>query len=88
MTIVTIDAYEFMAAWGNARTKKLTEECMRIKIALLSLGALVAGSFVYPASADKTKMGCERGKEKWNAAAGKCEPGAAKAAPKKAMKKG
>jgi hypothetical protein len=75
MTIVTIDAYEFMAAWGNARTRKLTEECMRIKIALLSLGALVAGSFVYPASADKTKMGCERGKEMWDAQAGKCVPG-------------
>lgn len=85
MTTVTIGAYEFRAAWGNARTKKLTEELMRIKIALLSLGALVAGSFVYPASADKTKMGCERGKETWDAQTGKCVAGSK--APKKSAKK-
>lgn len=86
MTSVTIDAYEFRAARGNARTKKVTEELMRIKIALLSLGALVVGSFVYPASAAKTKMGCERGKEHWDATTGKCVPGAA--VKKTAKKKG
>ncbi len=58
---------------------------MRIKIALLSLGALVVGSFVYPASAAKTKMGCERGKEMWDASVGKCVPGSK--APKKSAKK-
>ena len=61
---------------------------MRIKIVLLSLGALVIGSFVHPASADKTKMGCERGKESWDATVGKCVPGkAAKKSAKKSDKK-
>jgi hypothetical protein len=57
---------------------------MRIKIVLISLGALAMGSFVHPASADKTKMGCERGKESWDAQVGKCVPGKA---PKKTAKK-
>jgi hypothetical protein len=57
---------------------------MRIKIVLISLGALAMGSFVHPASADKTKMGCERGKESWDAQVGKCVPGKP---PKKTAKK-
>ena len=60
---------------------------MRIKIALLSAAALVVGAFVHPATAAKTKMGCEQGKETWDAKAGKCVPGVAKKAAKKPEKK-
>jgi hypothetical protein len=65
---------------------------MRIKIVALSLGALLVGSLVHPATAAKTKMGCEKGKEMWNAQLGKCEPGtytkkAGKKPAKKAAKK-
>jgi len=61
---------------------------MRIKIVLLSLGALVIGSLAHPATAAKTKMGCERGKEIWDAQAGKCVPGKYTKKPaKKAEKK-
>jgi hypothetical protein len=65
---------------------------MRIKIVALSLGALLVGSLAYPATAAKTKMGCEKGKEVWNAAEGKCVPGtytkkAGKKSAKKAAKK-
>ena len=59
---------------------------MRITIALLGLGALIVGAFVYPAAAGKTKMGCEAGKEHWDASTGKCVAGAA--AKKAAKKKG
>ena len=51
------------------------------------LAALAVMVYSAPADAAKTKMGCERGKEKWNAAAGKCEPGTAKGASKKAAAK-
>lgn len=44
--------------------------------ALCALAGLAASSG--PATAAKTKMGCERGKEVWNATADKCEPGASK----------
>jgi hypothetical protein len=65
---------------------------MRVKIVLLSLGALAmvgfaTGSFVHPAAAAKTKMGCERGKETWDASVGKCVAGKPKKAAKKAAKK-
>ena len=61
---------------------------MRIKIVALSLGALLVGSLAYPATAAKTKMGCEKGKEMWNAQLGKCEPGTyTKKAAKKPAKK-
>lgn len=45
-------------------------------LSVLVLGALVAspGS----ATAAKSKMGCNTGTEIWNAALGKCEPGAPK----------
>jgi hypothetical protein len=56
-------------------TSKATEEFMRIKIVLLSLSALAIGSFVHPATAAKSKMGCEKGKEIWDAQQGKCVPG-------------
>jgi hypothetical protein len=64
---------------------------MRFVGVACGLAALAFAGMVYaaPADAAKSKMGCERGKEKWNAAAGKCEPGTAKAKPaaKKAAKK-
>jgi len=63
---------------------------MRFVGVACGLAALAFAGMVYsaPADAAKTKMGCERGKERWNAAAGKCEPGKAKAAaPKKAAAK-
>jgi hypothetical protein len=63
---------------------------MRIVGVACGLAALALAGMVYsaPADAAKSKMGCERGKERWNAATGKCEAGKAKAAPKKAAKKG
>jgi hypothetical protein len=54
------------------------------------LAALALAGMVYaaPADAAKSKMGCERGKEVWDAAAGKCVAGKAKAkAAKKTAKK-
>jgi hypothetical protein len=54
---------------------------MRLSVIAGALGALVAGLLLAaePATAAKSKLGCERGKERWDAAAGKCVPGKAKA---------
>jgi hypothetical protein len=63
---------------------------MRLALLACSLGALALTALAYPsdpAAAAKTKMGCERGKEVWNASAGKCMPGKAKMAASKAAKK-
>ena len=68
---------------------------MRLKGFAYGLGALALFGLVYaagPAEAAKSKMGCERGKEVWDAKAGKCVPGKPKAkaaskAPKKAAAK-
>ena len=62
---------------------------MRSMIIALGVVALAAGSFAVPATAAKSKMGCEVGKEVWNAAEGKCLPGtaSAKTAKKPAAKK-
>jgi hypothetical protein len=73
-------------------TESATEELMRIKIVMLTLGALAMGAFatgpfVHPATAAKTKLGCERGKETWDASIGKCVPGKPKKVAKKAAKK-
>ena len=70
---------------------------MRLAVLACSLGAIALAGLVHspnPATAAKTKMGCERGKEVWSASAGKCVPGrskynktaATKAAKKKAAK--
>ena len=58
----------------------------RLSVLACGLGALGLVGMVFaaePAAAAKSKMGCERGKERWDAAAGKCVPGKAKAAAKK-----
>jgi hypothetical protein len=54
---------------------------MRLSVIAGALGALVAGLLLAaePAAAAKSKLGCERGKERWDAATGKCVPGKAKA---------
>src|SRR5262249_8803841 len=54
---------------------------MRLVVPALGLTALALVGFMVPsgpASAAKTKMGCEVGKEVWNATAGKCEAGKSK----------
>lgn len=51
---------------------------MRIVIVAFALAAFAIASLVEPAAAAQTKMGCEKGKEVWNAADGKCVPGTAK----------
>ena len=57
------------------------------------MGLIVACALAQPSFAAKTKMGCERGTEIWNAAEGKCVPGtpkkmtAGKKAPAKAKTK-
>lgn len=50
--------------------------CMMIAVTAMavSLGGLSA-----PALAAKSKMGCEKGSEIWNATEGKCVPGTPKA---------
>jgi hypothetical protein len=66
-------------------------DVMRFVAVICGVGALALAGLAYsaaPADAAKSKMGCERGKEKWNAASGKCESAkAAKPAPKKAAAK-
>jgi hypothetical protein len=58
---------------------------MRSMIIAVGLVALAAGGFVQPAAAKKSKMGCEVGKEHWDAGVGKCVAG--KSAPKAKAKK-
>ena len=48
---------------------------MRSMVVAIGLAALAVGSFVQPAAAKKSKMGCEVGKEVWDAAEGKCVAG-------------
>ena len=48
---------------------------MRSMIIAAGLVAIAAGLFAHPAAAKKSKMGCEIGKEYWDAASGKCMPG-------------
>jgi hypothetical protein len=48
---------------------------MRSMIVAVGLAALMAGAVVQPAQAKKSKMGCEIGKEIWDASQGKCVPG-------------
>ena len=48
---------------------------MRPMIAATALAAFAAVALAQPAAAKKSKMGCEVGKEVWNAAEGKCVPG-------------
>jgi hypothetical protein len=63
---------------------------MRFVGAVCGVAALALVGVAYssaPADAAKSKMGCERGKERWNAALGKCEAGKAKPAAKKSAAK-
>jgi hypothetical protein len=66
---------------------------MRLSVLAYGLGALGLAGLVFaadPAAAAKSKMGCERGKEVWDAGAGKCmagKPKAKKAAAKAPAKK-
>ncbi len=48
---------------------------MRSMIVAVGLAALMAGAMVPSAQAKKSKMGCEIGKEIWDASQGKCVPG-------------
>jgi len=48
---------------------------MRSTIVAMVMAALALGSLVQPAAAKKSKMGCEIGKEIWDAAQGKCVAG-------------
>jgi len=61
----------------------LEEEAMRSMIIAAGVFALAAGILAHPAAAKKSKMGCEVGKEYWDAAEGKCKPGKAPKAAKK-----
>ena len=63
---------------------------MRLMIVAIGLTALAVASLVQPAAAKKSKMGCEMGKQIWDASAGKCVDGKytkkAKSKAKKAAK--
>jgi hypothetical protein len=55
---------------------------MRLVVPAFGLSALALVGFMAssdPATAAKTKMGCEVGKEKWNATLGRCEAAKGKA---------
>ena len=48
---------------------------MRSMIVVIGVAALAAAILVQPAAAKQSKMGCEVGKEIWDASQGKCVPG-------------
>jgi hypothetical protein len=58
---------------------------MRSMIVAAAVAAFAAMALVHPAEAQKSKMGCEVGKEIWDAGQGKCVPG--KYSKKKTAKK-
>jgi hypothetical protein len=58
---------------------------MRSMIIAAGVVAIAAGVLAHPAAAKKSKMGCEIGREHWDAAEAKCVPGKAG---KKTAKKG
>jgi hypothetical protein len=61
---------------GFVPTKNVvTEDVMRNVMMGIGLVACAALLPVQPATAAKSKMGCEIGSEVWNASTGKCEPG-------------
>jgi hypothetical protein len=59
---------------------------MRSMIVALTLAGFAASVLVQPASAAKTKMGCEVGKQVWSGSEGKCVAGKSKYAGKTASK--
>jgi hypothetical protein len=75
MTIAANYSYEVLIGAGKSFA---TEEAMRSVIVLLGVVTLTAVAFWQPAIAAKSKMGCEIGKEVWNATEGKCMPGTPK----------
>lgn len=48
---------------------------MRSMMIAVGLAAFAIGSLAQPAAAKKSKMGCEIGKEIWDATVGKCVAG-------------
>ncbi len=48
---------------------------MRSMIVVIGLAAFAVGSIAHPAAAKQSKMGCQVGKEIWDASQGKCVPG-------------
>ena len=76
--MAAIAAYEGEGALAGVREHHWTEEVMRAVIIAAALAALAVGAVGVPAMAAKTKMGCEIGKETWDASAGKCVAGQAK----------
>jgi hypothetical protein len=59
---------------------------MRSVIVSLALAGFTTAVLVAPASAAKSKMGCEVGKQVWSASEGKCVAGKSKYAGKTASK--
>src|SRR4030095_10506256 len=63
------------------RTSAQGGKAMRVTVAasaLCVLGLVGLGFVSEPADAAKTKMGCERGKQVWNATTGQCVAGKSK----------
>jgi hypothetical protein len=74
-----------MKAVSLGEIREATEDVMRSMV-VIGMAALAVGMFVQPAAAKKSKMGCEVGREVWNAAEGKCMAGKYTRKAKKAKK--
>jgi hypothetical protein len=59
---------------------------MRSMIIAAGLAAIAAGVLAQPAAAKKSKMGCEIGREHWDATEAKCMPGKGVRSARKAKK--
>jgi hypothetical protein len=76
MTTSVLPSYEGCSPPVTMRAKNgVTEEVMRSLVVAIGTAALALGLLAQPAAAKKSKMGCEVGKEIWNADQGKCVPG-------------
>ncbi len=61
---------------------------MRSMIIAAGLAAFAAAMLAQPAAAKKSKMGCEVGREHWDAVEGKCMAGKSTRKSRKAKKEG
>jgi hypothetical protein len=73
--MAAVTPYEGRSLGVMLAKSDLTEDVMRSMIVAVGLAALAVGVLAQPAAAKKSKMGCEMGREVWNASEGKCVSG-------------